>query len=91
MCAETRHDVARAPLALRALCRLRQLNFRDDEVLIVARAIFVSQSEEDYSRVFDIFDTDQGGGIDPFEFKSLAALLGEHSTEAEVATWRTGP
>ena len=34
MCAKTRHDVARAPLALRALCRLRQLNFRDDEVLI---------------------------------------------------------
>ena len=50
----------------------------------MVRAIFVSQSEEDYSRVFDIFDTDQGGGIDPFEFKSLAALLGDHSTETEV-------
>ena len=46
--------------------------------------LFESQSDADYERVFQIFDTDHGGGIDPFEFRSLAALLGDHSTEAEA-------
>ena len=63
---------------------LRALGFRDDEVRVVAKALFVTNDDEDYAAVFQIFDRDATGGIDPFEFRAIMALLGEHATEAEA-------
>jgi Ras-related protein Rab-7A len=63
---------------------LRTLGFRDDEVHAVSRALFVTNTDADYATVFQIFDRDHTGGIDPFEFRATMALLGEHSTEGEA-------
>ena len=63
---------------------LRELGWRDDEVRTVARALFVTNTDEDYLRVFQIFDRDNTGGIDPFEFRAIMSLLGDRSTEAEA-------
>lgn len=78
--------IARADLANAeaVISGLRTLGFRDDEIHAVARAIFVTQSDEDFARVFQVFDRDATGGIDPFEFRATMALLGSHSTEAEA-------
>jgi Ca2+-binding EF-hand superfamily protein len=63
---------------------LRKLGWSDTEVRTVAHALFVSGSDEDYARVFQVFDRDATGGIDPFEFRAITALLGDHSTELEA-------
>lgn len=76
-----RVDVANAEAMIRGL---RELELRDEEILAVVRALFVSQSDADYAKVFDVFDKDGTGGIDPFEFCTIMALLGDHSTEAEA-------
>ena len=41
-------------------------------------------TDEDYAKVFQVFDRDATGGIDPFEFRAITALLGDHSTEVEA-------
>ena len=56
----------------------------------IARALFVTDSDEDYAAVFQIFDRDATGGIDPFEFRAIMALLGEHSTVLRAITGRLG-
>lgn len=63
---------------------LRTLGWADVEVRQVARALFVTGTDEDYAKVFHIFDRDATGGIDPFEFRAIIALLGDHSTEVEA-------
>ena len=63
---------------------IRALGWKDDEVRTVARALFVTNTNEDYHKVFQIFDRDATGGIDPFEFRAIMALLGDHSTEGEA-------
>ncbi len=72
------------PNAEAVIAGLRELGFHDDEVRRVAKALFVTNSDEDYAAVFQIFDRDSTGGIDPFEFRAIMALLGEHSTEGEA-------
>ena len=76
-----RSDLANAESVVHGL---RELGFHDEEVLVIVRALFVTQSEEDFARVFRIFDRDATGGIDPFEFRAIMALLGDHSSEAEA-------
>ena len=56
----------------------------DHQVLAIVRAVFVTQTDEDYAKVFDIFDTDSTGGIDQHEFHQITALLGNHASEAET-------
>ena len=63
---------------------LKELGMRDDEVLVVTRALFVTESDADYAKVFKVFDTDGTGGIDPFEFRAIVALLGNHLSEVEA-------
>ena len=78
--------IARAdlPNAEAVISGLRALGFKNDEIHAVARAIFVTQTDEDFARVFQVFDRDATGGIDPFEFRATMALLGAHSTEGEA-------
>lgn len=64
---------------------LRRLGFVASDILVVVRALFVTQTDADYARVFQVFDRDHTGGIDPFEFRAILALLGDHTTEAEVS------
>ena len=66
------------------IASLRKLGWKDDEVRTVAKALFVTNSDEDYAKVFQIFDRDNTGGIDPFEFRAIMAVLGDHSTEGEA-------
>jgi len=40
----------------------------------------VTDDDDDYAKVFQVFDRDNTGGIDPFEFRAIMALLGERST-----------
>ena len=78
--------IARADLANceAIIAALRQLGWHDSEVRQVARALFVTGTDEDYAKVFNIFDRDATGGIDPFEFRAIMAVLGDHSTEVEA-------
>ena len=64
--------------------RLREMRMPDHQVLAIVRAVFVTQTDEDYAKVFDIFDTDSTGGIDQGEFHQIAALLGERTTLQEL-------
>ena len=64
--------------------RLREMRMPDHQVLAIVRAVFVTQTDEDYAKVFDIFDTDSTGGIDQGEFHQIAALLGERTTVQEL-------
>lgn len=66
------------------IASLRKLGWKDEEVRTVAKALFVTNSDEDYAKVFQIFDRDNTGGIDPFEFRAIMAVLGDHSTEGEA-------
>lgn len=77
----SKSDLANAEAVIAGL---RQLGFKDEEVRAVARALFVTNTDEDYAGVFAIFDRDHTGGLDPFEFRAIMALLGEHSTEGEA-------
>ena len=63
---------------------LRALKFRDDEILTVVRTLFVSHTDADYAKLLRIFDRDNDGGIDPYEFREICSLFGDHATEAEA-------
>lgn len=76
-----RTDVENAEAVIRGL---RALKFRDDEIHTVVRTLFVSHTDADYAKLFRIFDQDNDGGIDPYEFREICSLFGDHATEAEA-------
>ena len=76
-----RADLTNAEAVIKGL---KELGFRVEQVHTVTRALFVTQSDEDFARVFEIFDKDGTGGIDPFEFRATVSLLGDHLTEDEA-------
>ena len=76
-----RTDVENAEAVIRGL---RALKFRDDEILTVVRTLFVSHTDADYAKLLRIFDRDNDGGIDPYEFREICSLFGDHATEAEA-------
>ena len=56
----------------------------------IAAAPSACRFERVHAQVFQIFDRDHTGGLDPFEFRATIALLGDHSTEAEVRDLASG-
>ena len=56
----SKNDLANAEAVIDGL---RKLGFKDEEVRAVARALFVTNTDEDYASVFQIFDRDNTGGL----------------------------
>ena len=50
----------------------------------MVRTLFVSHTDADYAKLLRIFDRDNDGGIDPYEFREICSLFGDHATEAEA-------
>eukprot|EP00658_Telonema_sp_P-2_P083971 TRINITY_DN920_c0_g1_i13.p1 TRINITY_DN920_c0_g1~~TRINITY_DN920_c0_g1_i13.p1 ORF type:complete len:669 (+),score=242.11 TRINITY_DN920_c0_g1_i13:95-2101(+) len=64
----------------------KEVDFGDDQINHVVRALFVDQGEEELQKAFDVFDTDGSGALDADEFRKALGLLGEDLEEEELDT-----
>eukprot|EP00658_Telonema_sp_P-2_P083972 TRINITY_DN920_c0_g1_i6.p1 TRINITY_DN920_c0_g1~~TRINITY_DN920_c0_g1_i6.p1 ORF type:complete len:331 (-),score=99.73 TRINITY_DN920_c0_g1_i6:167-1051(-) len=62
----------------------KEIEFNNEQINDVIRALFVDQSEENMQAAFEVFDLDGNGYLDTEEFRRALPLLGEDVMPEEV-------